>query len=128
MMTPRVLLIDDEIPFLMNTRETLSLVGYRVSSAINGEQGLCEINKDSYDVVVLDLRMPGISGLDVLKKIETRKDGAPEVIIITGHSTQESMMEGLANGAFDYLSKPIKFNELVQRIDAAYQRKMRKAH
>lgn len=122
----RVLLIDDEVGFIENIAETLRLKGYEVSVAGNGEQGLRAIREKEFDVVVLDLRMPGISGLHVLKEIRTENQGSPEVIILTGHSTVESSLEGLSRGAFDYLTKPIKINELVERITEAHNRKILK--
>jgi two-component system, OmpR family, response regulator len=126
MKTSKVLLIDDEIAFLMNTSETLRLIGYEVSVAGNGAQGLRAIRNNPYDVVVLDLVMPGIPGLDVLKEIKTESKGSPEVIILTGYSTVESSLEGLSKGAFDYLPKPIKIRELVERITEAHERKILK--
>lgn len=122
----RVLLIDDEVLFIENIAETLRLKGYEVSVAGSGEQGLRAIRGGEFDVVVLDLRMPGISGLNVLKEIRTERAGSPEVIILTGHSTIESSLEGLSSGAFDYLTKPIKIKELVERIAEAHNRKILK--
>ncbi len=126
MKTSRVLLIDDEAAFAENIAETLRLKGYEASVADNGKQGLRAIEENPYDVVILDLRMPGISGLEVLKEIRTERKGAPEVIILTGNSTVESSLEGLSRGAFNYLAKPIKINELVENISEAYQRKILK--
>ncbi len=124
MKASRVLLIDDEVAFAKNIAETLRLRGYEASVADNGRQGLRAIEEDPYDVVVLDLRMPGISGLDVLKEIRTERRGAPEVIILTGHSTIESSLEVLSRGAFNCLAKPVKINELVDRITEAHERKI----
>jgi two-component system, OmpR family, response regulator len=122
----RVLFVDDEVAFIENIAEILRLKGYEVSVAGSGEQGLRAIREKEFDVVVLDLRMPGISGLNVLKEIRTERKGAPEVIILTGHSTIESSLEGLSSGAFDYLTKPVKINELVERITEAHNRKILK--
>ena len=126
MRLPRILLIDDEISLANNIAETLRLKGYEVSIAPNGDKGLCAIQEQSYDVVILDLRMPGTPGLEVLKKIRTETKGAPEVNILTGHSTIESSMEGLLHGAFDYVTKPVKIKDLVERITAAHERKILK--
>ncbi len=122
----RVLLIDDEVALLANMAETLRLMGYEVSVSGNGEQGLRALKEKPFDVVVLDLRMPGISGLAVLKDIKTEKKGSPEVIILTGHATVESSLEGLSRGAFDYVGKPVKIQDLAERINEAHKRKMRK--
>lgn len=126
MKMPRVLFVDDEIELAMNFAETLRLMGYEASIANSGALGLHMIERQSYDVVVLDLRMPGISGLDVLKRIRTESKGSPEVIILTGYATTDSSLDSLSHGAFDYLPKPIKIKELVDRITEAYERKILK--
>jgi two-component system, OmpR family, response regulator len=127
MKNPKVLLIDDESAFINNISHILQLKGYDARVAFNGEEGLKALNEDSYDVVVLDLRMPGISGMNVLKEIKPAKITSPEVIILTGFASVDSGLEGFKHGAFDYVSKPVKIGDLVERIEAALERKMRKA-
>jgi two-component system, OmpR family, response regulator len=124
--TPRVLFIDDEIPLIKNLSSILQLMGYQADIATDGEQGLKALQLNEYDVVVLDLRMPRLSGIDVLKKIDPTRVTAPEVIIMTGFASVESGIEGLSHGAFDYMTKPVKIKDLVERITAAWERKKRK--
>ncbi len=126
MRTPRVLFIDDEVPLIKNLSNILQLMGYKADIATNGEEGLKALEADEYDVVVLDLRMPRLSGIDVLKKIDPARAAAPEVIIMTGFASVESGIEGLSHGAFDYMTKPVKIKDLVERITAAWERKKRK--
>ncbi len=123
---PRVLLIDDEAAFVANIAELLERRGYKVSTAGNGEDGLRVLKEKSFDVVVLDLRMPGISGMDVLREIKTDLKTSPEVIILTGYATVDSGLEGLELGAFDYVAKPIRIGDLVERVAEAFHRKMMK--
>ncbi len=127
MKTPRVLFIDDEVTLIQNLAETLMLMGYETSVAANGEQGLKALRSDSFDIVVLDLRMPGLSGMDVLKEINPILRTSPEVIILTGYASVDTGIEGLRKGAFDYLSKPIKIRDLVERIGEAWERKKMKS-
>lgn len=122
--TPRVLLIDDEIELIRNISQLLEHRGYQAAIAANGEEGLKALREKRFDVVVLDLRMPGISGMDVLRRIKTEKATSPEVIILTGFGTVDSGLEGLQLGAFDYLTKPIKIGDLVEKIAEAYHRKI----
>ncbi|MCE5337052.1 MAG: response regulator [Desulfobacteraceae bacterium] len=124
MKAPRVLLIDDEVGLIQNISQLLKHRGYEASIAGNGEEGLRAIREKQFDVVVLDLRMPGISGMDVLREIKTEKAGSPEVIILTGFGTVDSGLEGLQLGASDYLTKPIKIGELVEKIAEAFHRKI----
>ncbi len=122
----KVLLIDDEVEFIENISEILQLKGYTVAIAANGEEGINAISEDDFDVIVLDLRMPGLSGMDVLRKIMPSRKTAPEVIILTGFASIDSALEGLQLGAFDYMTKPVKIEALVEKISAAWQRKILK--
>ncbi len=129
MKEPNILLIDDEVAFVLNIAEMLTMIGYKASMAFNGRQGLLELKRNCHDVVVLDLKMPGLSGIDVLKKIRLGLNTSPEVIILTGFGSAESYMESFQGGAFDYLTKPIKISDLVNKIKEAYHRKLlREAH
>ncbi len=124
MNSPRILLIDDEIAFVRNVSELLKRRGYEVSIANSGMEGVRMLQENNCDVVVLDLRMPGLSGIEVLKKIRTEKKTAPEVIIMTGFATIDSATECLEHGAFDLVSKPIKIQDLAERITKAFQRRL----
>ena len=100
-----ILVIDDQESIRDSCKQSLSRKGYEVDTANNGEQGLDLLKKKSYDLVILDLKMPGLNGIDVLKKI---KENDPEVVVvvITGHATIESAVDAMKYGAFDFIPKP----------------------
>lgn len=117
-MNPRkikVLLIDDEEEFTTTLAERLELRGYETRTALNGHTGLEMVASDPFDIVVLDLMMPGISGLNTLRQIRGISPDVP-VIILTGHGSTREGMEGMRLGASDYLMKPIDINELIEKI------------
>lgn len=126
MRLPKVLLIDDEVAFSRTVAEFLLRKGYEASIAASGEEGLKALRESSFDVIILDLRMPGLSGMEVLRAINPSRKLAPEVIILTGFGTVDSGLEGLTHGAFDYLTKPVKVSVLIERITAAFERKLLK--
>ncbi len=117
-----ILLVDDERDFVEMLGMRLMEAGHRVRPAYGGEECLAELKRGEPDVVILDLKMPGLDGIETLKAI---KRGHPlvEVILLTGHGTLDSAVEGLKHGAFDYLLKPAEFGELVQKLEAGRQRK-----
>ncbi len=117
-----VLIIDDEERFLQTTQKLLEKKGYTVYTATNGLSGITRLKVKRVDVVILDVKMPGMDGVEVLRKI---KADFPlvEVVMLTGHSTVESAIEGLQLGAFDYLTKPCDIPVLIQKIDAAGDKK-----
>jgi DNA-binding NtrC family response regulator len=100
-----ILIIDDEETMRDSCRQTLSRDGHRVEAAEDGSKGLAFLEAESFDLVILDLKMPGLSGLDVLKRI---KEDDPEavVIVITGYATIESAVEAMKSGAYDFIPKP----------------------
>jgi len=100
-----ILVIDDEATMRDSCRQALSRNGNRVEVAEDGLKGLAMLAKESFDLIILDLKMPGLSGMDVLKKI---KDSDPEamVIVITGYATVESAVEAMKRGAYDFIPKP----------------------
>jgi DNA-binding response OmpR family regulator len=126
MKAPFIMLVDDEVDFVESTSTRLQKRNFRTISAASGEQCLEKLAVyPEVDVIVLDVRMPGMDGAETLKKI---KEVSPliEVIMLTGHATVESGIEGLKRGAFDYLVKPCQIEELVAKITAAAQK--RRAH
>ena len=119
--SPRVLLVDDEVDFLANLGQRLALRGLHVQTASSGPEALKIINSDDIDVVVLDVRMPGMDGIETLRHI---KEGRPrvEVVMLTGHADLESSLEGMRFGFFDYLTKPVRLELLIEKIREAHQR------
>lgn len=117
-----VLVVDDEEDFLGALVQRLNIRKLKAHGVKNGEDALGHLGKNPVDVVVLDIKMPGMDGLQVLKEI---KKAYPmvEVIMLTGHASVESSVEGIRLGAFDYLIKPVKLDELVEKIVEAFDRK-----
>ncbi len=115
-----VLVVDDERDFLQALVARLSLRKLNAAGVDNGLAALEHLDKAPVDVVVLDLKMPGMDGLQVLDEIK-RRDPKVEVVILTGHGSVESGMEGVSRGAFAYLIKPVKIDELLEKIVKAYE-------
>lgn len=114
----KVLLVDDEEELVFTCAERLSLRGIAAQAATDGAQALDAMAKEKFDVVVIDLKMPGISGLAVLKTIK-RDYPDTAVIMLTGHGSVVENREGLEAGAFDYLIKPVEINNLIEKLKAA---------
>ncbi len=114
----RVLLVDDEEEFASTLAERLSMRGLDVKTALDGETALEMVAADPPDVVLLDVLMPGMGGLEVLRRIRSRHPET-QVILLTGHGSTRDGMEGMRQGAFDYLMKPLKIEELIAKLDEA---------
>ena len=123
--TPRILIVDDEERFRNTLTKLLKSRGFLTQSVANGEETKAELLRNAYDVVLLDVKMPGISGIDVLKWM--KKEGvAAEVIILSGHASVDTAMEIIDHGAYDYLLKPSDIEEILLKISLAYERKLEK--
>jgi signal transduction histidine kinase len=120
--SPRVLLVDDEVDFLDNLHQRLELRGLQTLKATSGADALAMLENEVVDVVVLDVRMPGMDGIETLRRI---KEDHPriEVVMLTGHADLESSLEGMRFGFYDYLTKPVRIETLVSKIREAYQRR-----
>jgi len=118
----RVFVVDDEEQFVSRLAERLRLRDYDVTTALSGDQALEIIVKYNFDVVILDVAMPGKDGIETLREIKKVKP-LTEVIMLTGHATVESAIEGMKLGAFDYLLKPTNTEDLVMKVNTAYARK-----
>ena len=108
----RILFVDDEEELVSAVVERLQLRDVDARGVTTCADGLAEIAARTYDVVVLDVRMPGSGGLGVLCQIE-RMDPRPAVILLSGHGSSEYKEEGLRHGAYDYLQKPVDLNKLL---------------
>jgi DNA-binding NtrC family response regulator len=115
----RVLLVDDETEFVSALAERLNLRGFDAQTATTGEEALGKINSSPPDVVLLDVLMPGMNGLEVLKRI---KAGHPQVqvILLTGRGSWDGI-QGIREGAYDCLMKPIQIEELMQIMAEALE-------
>lgn len=118
-----VLLVDDEEDFLKTIIKRLSKRGIDAKGATRGEEALALLAEEPRDVVVLDVKMPGMSGLEVLKYIKTQWP-TTEVIMLTGHASVDAAMEGMDCGAFDYLMKPADLEDLLYKLEDAYRKKL----
>lgn len=121
-MKTRLLLVDDEKEFVDKLAKRLKHRDYDVTLAYSGEEALEKVRQFLYDVIILDILMPGMDGIETLKNIKPIRPLA-EVIMLTGHATVETAIEGMKLGAFDYLMKPTEIDELTEKINNAYQRK-----
>ena len=114
----RVLLVDDEEEFVSALSERLELRGIEVDSALNGEDALAIMVEKVFEVVILDVMMPGLGGLEVLKQIKSAYPNT-QVILLTGHGATKEGIEGMRLGAFDYLIKPVDIEEMLEKMKEA---------
>jgi DNA-binding NtrC family response regulator len=121
-MKTRVLLVDDDEQFSQNLAERLALRDYDVTTCFSGADAVEKVKGFNFDVVILDVRMAGLNGIDVLREIKNIKP-LTEVIMLTGYANVETGIEGMKLGAFDFLMKPCETSELVAKINNAYGRK-----
>ena len=118
-----VLVVDDEQDFLETLVNRLKKRSIDAVGVMSGEEALEEIKKKPFDVVILDIKMPGgMDGIEALREIKKMQPLA-EVILLTGHASVETSIEGMKLGAFDYLLKPVKLEELLKKIAEALEKK-----
>lgn len=110
-----ILIIDDERPIRSTLREILEYEKYKVSDAENGEEGLKLIEKEKFDLVLCDIKMPKIDGIEVLEKVMEKHSDLP-VVMISGHGTIETAVEAIKMGAFDFIAKPLDLNRLLVTV------------
>lgn len=116
----KVLVVDDEEPLRRLLKKELARKGFLVDAADDGDAALKMLGEDVYDVVLVDIVMPGIDGISLIKKIKEDPE-APVVIVLTGKATVETAVEAMKNGAFDYFTKPYKLDELIIVVNRAYE-------
>jgi DNA-binding NtrC family response regulator len=120
--TPRVLITDDEARFRTTLSKMLGARGLAVQSVGSGEEALKELAVQPYDVVLLDIRMPGMGGMEALRRIKEEHPEV-EVIMLSGHANLDVAIELLKLGAYDYLLKPCPLQEVLLKIDNAFDKK-----
>mgnify|MGYP000216545821 CR=1 FL=1 len=118
-----VLLVDDEEQFLDALSSRLETRGYHVDTVTSGEDAVDLIEGKTFDAIVLDLAMPGIDGLETLKRIK-EKNPDLEIIMLTGHATVKSGIEAMKMGAEDFLGKPVDLKDLLDKIGEAKHKRM----
>ncbi len=118
---PKLLLVDDEREFVQTLSERLFMRDMNSAVAYDGESALDILSEDEPEVMILDLKMPGIDGIDVLRKVKQTRPEV-EVIILTGHGTEDDRKTCMSLGAFAYLQKPVDINVLTETLNAANQK------
>jgi two-component system, OmpR family, response regulator len=118
----RVLMVDDEQDFLETIVKRLKRRKIDVTGIDSGIKALELLEREHFDVVILDVRMPGLDGIETLKEMKKRRP-LMEVIMLTGHASVESGVQGMQYGAFDYVMKPANIDDLLEKIHEASQRK-----
>ena len=126
-MKARILVVDDEETMRRSLADILRLEGYQVSAVSNGAAAVDALKRDPYDLMLLDLKMPGIDGLEVLRKA-IRVAPHTLVIFLTAHGSLESAIEALRQNAFDYLLKPSSPQQIVKSVEAALARRAENEH
>lgn len=121
--TIQLMLVDDEKAFLDTLTKRLEKRDLSVTTAYSGEEALAVLEKnDGIETVILDVKMPGMDGIETLAEIKRRRPMV-EVIMLTGHATVESAIEGMKQGAFDYLMKPCEIDQLVTKVEEATKKR-----
>ncbi|MBW2030704.1 MAG: response regulator [Deltaproteobacteria bacterium] len=123
MNVPFILLADDEASFVETMAKRLDKRDLKVITALGGEEAIEFLDRNrNVDVVILDVKMPGMDGIECLREIK-KKYPLVEVIMLTGHATVETAIEGMKLGAFDYLMKPCEIENLVEKVNQAARKK-----
>jgi DNA-binding NtrC family response regulator len=117
-----VLFVDDEPDFLQTLLKRMRKRDVNAAGVGSGEEALVHLAQSPADVVVLDVRMPGMGGIETLRAIK-KKTPLTEVVMLTGHASLEVAREGMENGAFDYLMKPVDIDDLLYKIQDAFHKK-----
>ncbi len=118
-----VLLVDDEVDFLQTLLKRMQKRNVTAAAAKSGAEALAFLSRNAVDVVILDVKMPGMDGIATLREIKKRHP-LLEVIMLTGHADMEVAIEGMNRGAFDYLMKPINIDDLLYKVQDAHKKKM----
>jgi DNA-binding NtrC family response regulator len=119
----KVLLVDDEAAFLDVMNRRLEMRELSVRTALSGQECLKALKEDpAIDVVILDVKMPGMDGIETLREVK-KEFPLVEVVMLTGHATVETAIEGMKYGAFDYLMKPCNIEQLIEKVAEAKAKK-----
>jgi two-component system OmpR family response regulator len=118
----RVLIVDDEDQFVEAVVERLQLRGFDAKGATSGRDAIRLLDESAYDVLLLDVKMPDLGGLETIKKVKA-KDPGLKVVLLTGHGSTEDAEEGMRLGAFRYLMKPVNLDDLIDVFRTALQEK-----
>jgi two-component system, OmpR family, response regulator len=119
----KVLVVDDEEDFVETIVKRLKDRGLESAGVLSGRAALEFLDSNDVDVIILDVKMPGMDGIETLREIKKKKPTV-EVIMLTGHGSVESGIQGLQLGAYNYIMKPVPLNDLLQQMAQAYERKL----
>jgi DNA-binding NtrC family response regulator len=119
----KVLLVDDEEDFLATLAERLESRGLKVNTVTRGEDAVATVEGQNFDLIILDLAMPGIDGLETLKRIKARQPDA-EIIMLSGKGSVKTSTEAMKLGAEDFMEKPVNITELMDKISEAKEKRM----
>ncbi len=122
----KVLLVDDEEEFVKSLSERLEMRDVKSDVALNGEAALKTLDEDLPDVMVLDLKMPGMDGMEVLRRAKKAYPGV-QIIMLTGHGSEKDEKEARRLGVFEYLQKPVSIEKLMKTVTEAYKNKFQDA-
>ncbi|MCK5543302.1 MAG: response regulator [Desulfobacterales bacterium] len=122
MIGAKILIVDDEEIFADNMARLLQIRNYKVTAVYNGESAIKALEKDNFDVVVLDLKMPGMNGIATLKEIKNL-GLFTETLLLTGHGSVDAAVEAIRLGAYDFLNKPCDIDDLIEKIEGAGRKK-----
>ena len=125
--SPRFLLVDDEKEYVQTLSERLQTRDLNSTIVYDGEEALSQINREEPDVMVLDLKMPGVNGMDVLRKVKKERPHV-EIIILTGHGSEQDKISAMELGAFAYLEKPVDIEVLAKTMKEAYNKINKRKH
>jgi len=121
-MAINILLVDDETDFVETMTKRFGIRKMPIATASCGAEALKLVDEQDFDVVILDVRMPGMGGLEVLRQIRAKRP-LTEVIMLTGHASLDAGMQGMNLGAYDYVLKPADFDDLLDKVRRAAERK-----
>lgn len=119
----KVLLVDDEVDFLKILAERLESRGLKVTTVTRGEDAVAKVENEGFDLIILDLSMPGIDGLETLKRIKAKQPDA-EIIMLTGQASIRTGIDAMKLGAEDFLQKPVNISKLMDKISEAKNKRM----
>jgi DNA-binding NtrC family response regulator len=122
-MTEKILLVDDEQDFLETLSQRISLRGIDVASTTSAKEAIAKVAAESYDAIILDLQMPEMDGLEVLKAIKELKPEM-QIIVLTGHATVKKAIEAMKLGALDLIEKPVDLDTILKKIKKAHGKKL----
>jgi len=123
MANERVLLVDDEVDFTAVLKERLEARGLSVVTAASGPEAVQAVSRKTFDAIIVDLRMPGMDGIETLKEI-LKLDEKAQVILLTGYATPRTGAEAIKHGAVDFLEKPADLQDMLGKIGAAAVKRM----